>query len=256
LSHGINKTLFEQRRRTWNRRKTSIEASNVDGDAADDANDDDDDESKPSTSSSSSSSSTTPDIATLRSQLEAAVEAEDYALAAKIRDSLRALEDDAVAGVTEANARFYAAFRAADIDVMASCLGEGDHVTVIHPGCNAIRGREAVLESWRVIFSGATRAAGKGAAVALDIEAVEMKVYAPPLPSGSGSGSGSESDSPASSSSGRKGTGAIGVVTCVERVDGGDATGRVVATNVFERGGDGRYRMILHHGSSAPPMRR
>jgi ketosteroid isomerase-like protein len=46
------------------------------------------------------------------------------------------------------------------------------------------------------------------------------------------------------------------VVTCVERVDGGDSTGRVVATNVFERGSDGRYRMILHHGSSAPPLRR
>ena len=169
-----------------------------------------------------------------------------------------------MAGVTEANARFYAAFRAADIDVMASCLGFGDNVTVIHPGCNAIRGREAVLESWRVIFSGATRAAGRGAAVALDIEAVDVQVYAPPAPKDSDS---SEYSSPSnskngsigsssSSSNNSKGTGALGVVTCVERVDGGDSTGRVVATNVFERGSDGRYRMILHHGSSAPPLRR
>ena len=123
-----------------------------------DAEEDDDDEQQPSTSSSSGSPSP-PDLATLRAKLDAAIEAEDYALAASLRDALRALEDDAVAGVTEANARFYAAFRAADIDVMASCLGFGENVTVIHPGCNAIRGREAVLESWRVIFSGATRAA-------------------------------------------------------------------------------------------------
>ena len=228
---------------------------------------DEQDEQQPSASSSSSPSSSSdasPDVATLRAKLDAAIDAEDYALAASLRDALRALEDDAVAGVTEANARFYAAFRAADIDVMASCLGFGDNVTVIHPGCNAIRGREAVLESWRVIFSGATRAAGRGAAVALDIEAVDVQVYAPPAPKDSDS---SEYSSPSnskngsigsssSSSNNSKGTGALGVVTCVERVDGGDSTGRVVATNVFERGSDGRYRMILHHGSSAPPLRR
>lgn len=262
----------------WRSRRATVSASasssrnNGDGD-------EEDEEQQPSTSSSSGSPSP-PDLATLRAKLDAAIEAEDYALAASLRDALRALEDDAAAGVAEANARFYAAFRAADIDVMASCLGFGDHVTVIHPGCNAIRGREAVLESWRVIFSGATRAAGRGAAVALDIEAVEVQVYAPALASaapneGGGNNSPSGSDNSSSSSSaagaaspskssssnnntnnGSKGTGALGIVTCVERVDGGDSTGRVVATNVFERGGDGRYRMILHHGSSAPPLRR
>ena len=229
--------------------------------------DDDEEEEteQPSTSSSSpSSSSPDDDLPTLRAKLDAAIEAEDYALAASLRDALRALEDDAAAGVAEANARFYAAFRAADIDVMASCLAFGENVTVIHPGCNAIRGREAVLESWRVIFSGATRAAGRGAAVALDIEAVEVQVYAPPAPKSSGDSEAVSSSSSSSSlksgsnnsNNSSKGTGALGVVTCVERVDGGDSTGRVVATNVFERGGDGRYRMILHHGSSAPPLRR
>lgn len=226
----------------------------------DNGDEEEDDEQQPSASSPSSSSACPEDdLATLRAKLDAAIDAEDYALAASLRDALRALEDDAVAGVTEANARFYAAFRAADIDVMASCLGFGDNVTVIHPGCNAIRGREAVLESWRVIFSGATRAAGRGAAVALDIEAVEMQVYAPPVPKSDAESSSSSSPSKSDSSNSQKssqGTGALGVVTCVERIDGGDSTGRVVATNVFERGGDGRYRMILHHGSSAPPLRR
>ena len=251
----------DRRRKITRSRRARGSASATKGD------NDEQDEQQPSASSSSSPSSSSdasPDVATLRAKLDAAIDAEDYALAASLRDALRALEDDAVAGVTEANARFYAAFRAADIDVMASCLGFGDNVTVIHPGCNAIRGREAVLESWRVIFSGATRAAGRGAAVALDIEAVDVQVYAPPAPKDSDSSeysspSNSENGSIGSSSSSSnnsKGTGALGVVTCVERVDGGDSTGRVVATNVFERGSDGRYRMILHHGSSAPPLRR
>lgn len=253
-----------RRRRIARSRRSIVTSASA---SAKDENDSGDEQQQPSTSSSSSSDAAPQDLATLRAKLERAIEAEDYALAASLRDALRALEDDAVAGVTEANARFYAAFRAADIDVMASCLGFGDHVTVIHPGCNAITGRDAVLESWRVIFSGATRAAGRGAAVALDIEAVEMQVYAPPVPKSDpdsfSSASSSSSGSPSSSSSSLKsnsnsgeGTGALGVVTCVERVDSGDSTGRVVATNVFERGSDGRYRMILHHGSSAPPLRR
>jgi ketosteroid isomerase-like protein len=249
--------LDRRRKIARNRRAKIVTASAAAKKGGDEDEDGEGGEGEPSTSSSSDAQKQ-PDLATLRAKLDAAIEAEDYALAASLRDALRALEDDAVAGVAEANARFYAAFRAADIDVMASCLGFGDNVTVIHPGCNAIRGREAVLESWRVIFSGATRAAGKGAVVALDIEAVEVQVYAPPTaaaPKGSDS-SADYSASPSKSDNNSKGTGALGVVTCVERVDGGDATGRVVATNVFERGGDGRYRMILHHGSSAPPLRR
>lgn len=131
-----------------------------------------------------------------------------------------ALQSDAALAAEEANARFYAAFRAADLDVMAALVGDGDHVQVIHPGSGCVAGRDAVLESWRLIF--------QGAAGGLDIDVGDVRVHAPP--------------------------GGVAVVTCVERLDAGDTKGRILATNVFELQG-GRYRMILHHGSPAPPPR-
>lgn len=136
-----------------------------------------------------------------------------------------ALESDAALAAAEANDRFYAAFRAADMDVMAAVVGEGDHVQVIHPGCGCVAGRDAVLESWRLIFASAPGG--------LAIDLADVRVHAPAA----------------------GGEGALAVVTCVERVDAGDSVGRVLATNVFERQGGGRYRLILHHGSPAPPRR-
>lgn len=106
---------------------------------------------------------------------------------------------------------------------MASLLGDGDHVQCIHPGSGCIAGRDAVLESWRLIFASAPGG--------LAIDLADVRVHAPP-------GS------------------ALAFVTCVERVDAGDTGGRVLATNVFERQEGGRYRLILHHGSPAPPIRR
>lgn len=132
-----------------------------------------------------------------------------------------ALEDDAALAAAAANDRFYAAFKACDIDVMASVIGEGDHVQCIHPGSGCVAGRDAVLESWRLIFSGAPGG--------LSIDLADVRVHAPP--------------------------GGLAVVTCVERVDAGDTAGRVLATNVFEKQSGGRFRMILHHGSPAPPRR-
>ena len=41
-------------------------------------------------------------------------------------------------------------------------------------------------------------------------------------------------------------------MTCVEVVDTGEGKGRVMATNVFERQG-GAWKLVLHHGSPAPP---
>jgi translation initiation factor 2A len=93
-------------------------------------------------------------------------------------------------------------------------------VQVVHPGSGCVAGRDAVLESWRLIFQGA-----RGG---LDIDLADVRVHAPP--------------------------GGVAVVTCVERLNAGDTQGRVLATNVYEVQG-GRYRMILHHGSPAPPPR-
>lgn len=112
------------------------------------------------------------------------------------------------------------------MDVMAAVVGEGDHVQCIHPGSGCVAGRDAVLESWRLIFASAPGG--------LSIDLADVRVHAPACGGPDGG---------------------LAVVTCVERVDAGDSAGRVLATNVFERQG-GRYRMILHHGSPAPPVRR
>lgn len=41
-------------------------------------------------------------------------------------------------------------------------------------------------------------------------------------------------------------------VTCLEVVRAGGTTGRILATNVFERQ-DGTWKIVLHHGSIPPP---
>ena len=50
------------------------------------------------------------------------------------------------------NERFYAAFRARDIEAMEGLLASEHPVAVIHPGWRALSGREAVLASWAAIF--------------------------------------------------------------------------------------------------------
>ena len=83
-------------------RRATVTASASSPSSSSKNNGDDDEEEEteqPSTSSSSpSSSSPDDDLPTLRAKLDAAIEAEDYALAASLRDALRALEDDAAAG--------------------------------------------------------------------------------------------------------------------------------------------------------------
>lgn len=54
-----------------------------------------------------------------------------------------------------AEAAFYAAFSAMDLEAMAGVWDEGDDTLCIHPGGGLLRGLAAVLQSWREIFSGA-----------------------------------------------------------------------------------------------------
>ena len=83
-----------------------------------------------------------PSLQQLEAQLTLAVEGEDYATAARLRDALAAARSDASLGVEQANARFYAAFERADSAEMARAWGNGDHVRVTHPGAACIVGRE------------------------------------------------------------------------------------------------------------------
>jgi ketosteroid isomerase-like protein len=56
--------------------------------------------------------------------------------------------------VLAANAAFYAAFAAKDVAAMTAVWAQRAPVACIHPGWPALRGREAVLASWRSILSG------------------------------------------------------------------------------------------------------
>ena len=71
---------------------------------------------------------------------------------------------DDEAAVLAANAAFYAAFNARDSDAMAALWATAAEVTCVHPGWNILRGREAVLESWRSILGNAEQAKIVGAA--------------------------------------------------------------------------------------------
>jgi ketosteroid isomerase-like protein len=57
--------------------------------------------------------------------------------------------------VLAANAEFYRAFAARDTAAMYALWAVRTPVACIHPGWRALRGREAVLASWRDILGGA-----------------------------------------------------------------------------------------------------
>ena len=53
-----------------------------------------------------------------------------------------------------ANEAFYSAFRGRDMAAMAALWAERAPVAVIHPGWQALTGRDRVLASWRTILEG------------------------------------------------------------------------------------------------------
>jgi ketosteroid isomerase-like protein len=56
--------------------------------------------------------------------------------------------------VLDANDAYYVAFARRDLEAMEALWAHGVPVTCVHPGWDAIRGREAVMESWASIFGG------------------------------------------------------------------------------------------------------
>jgi uncharacterized protein (TIGR02246 family) len=55
--------------------------------------------------------------------------------------------------VLPANAAFFEAFRRANPRLMADVWADDASVVCVHPGQAPIRGRSAVLESWRQVFT-------------------------------------------------------------------------------------------------------
>ncbi|GLW66007.1 3-dehydroquinate dehydratase [Actinomadura rubrobrunea] len=127
------------------------------------------------------------------------------------------------AELVEANAEFYAAFEAGDLDRMSAVWADGPYasgVTCVHPGWTRLRGRDEVLRSWALIMANTEY-------IQFVLTDVEADVY-----------------------------GEHAVVTCKENIltaeqgagNGFLAGGSMIATNLFVRV-DGGWRLLVHHGS-------
>lgn len=119
--------------------------------------------------------------------------------------------------VLAANATFYHAFELRDLDAMGELWARQPYVRCIHPGWEPLSGWDEVVGSWEQIFGGLET---------LRFELADVTV--------------------------RVGGGLAWVELC-EKLEaaheGGVARSQVLATNIFEMGSDGRWRMIHHHAS-------
>lgn len=59
-----------------------------------------------------------------------------------------------VQALGQANARFYAAFRAGDPKAMEAIWSDEDDIACLHPGVAPLIGRAAVISSWSAILVG------------------------------------------------------------------------------------------------------
>jgi ketosteroid isomerase-like protein len=126
--------------------------------------------------------------------------------------------------VAEANLAFYGAFEARDLGAMGEVWEQSGRVAVTHPGWPTLRGFEKVLSSWRAIFANTPYIQFflTDEEVTVDGDVAWISLYENIL-----------QEVPGSGDEGRQ-------------PELGDS--RVAATNVFCRT-DGRWRMVIHHGS-------
>jgi uncharacterized protein (TIGR02246 family) len=121
--------------------------------------------------------------------------------------------------VAEANEAFYAALSGRDLRAMSDLWFPADWAECVHPGWTALRGWDAVRDSWRLIFDG-------GARIVVTASDLRVRII-----------------------------GDVAWVSCAERIAATDAdqihTSLTQATNLFVRH-DGRWRMVLHHSSPVP----
>ncbi|XP_042016102.1 uncharacterized protein LOC121764089 [Salvia splendens] len=151
---------------------------------------------------------------TLERELQIAIEEENYSQAAKIRDSLRLLQEDSKASVLAANSLFYNSFRNGDLASMQALWSKGNHVCVVHPGVSGISGYDLVMGSWEFVWADYE--------FPLEIEIKDVQVHV---------------------------RGEVGYVTCIEMVKTkGSSWGRHFASNVFEKI-DGQWFLCIHHAS-------
>lgn len=121
------------------------------------------------------------------------------------------------AAVRELNRRFYDAFEARDLDAMSDVWAHDDRVACTHPGWRTLRGWGAVSGSWFALFGGP----GQLQFILTD----EMVSVA----------------------------GDAAWVTVDENLISTEGGGTVAATNLFLRV-EGRWRLVVHHGSAVAPQ--
>jgi len=120
--------------------------------------------------------------------------------------------------ILAANQAFYRAFEKKDIEAMSAIWSRGISSVCIHPGRCALRGPQAIRNSWEQIFKNTSY-------IEVDIEVISSEV-----------------------------SGDIGYAVLVEnllQVSGGRRIqAQSIATNIFERTGNTWY-LVSHHGSPA-----
>jgi uncharacterized protein (TIGR02246 family) len=122
-------------------------------------------------------------------------------------------------GVADANLTFYRALSERDLTAMAEVWFPADWAECVHPAGAALRGWDAIRESWREVFEG-------GAAVIVTPGDVRVRIV-----------------------------GDVAWVSCVERIAAAEGdeihSSLAQATNLFVRH-DGRWRLVVHHASPVP----
>jgi ketosteroid isomerase-like protein len=128
--------------------------------------------------------------------------------------------------VLAANAAFYAALEACDLDAMAAVWERSERAVVIHPGWPMLRGWTRVAESWGAIFRNTDFIQFVITDETCVVEGDTAWVTAQENILQSAGGGGAS-----------------------EELDDTDLTGsRAVVTNVFVRDGS-QWRMVVHHAS-------
>jgi len=121
-------------------------------------------------------------------------------------------EDD-VAAVLRANAAFYEAFEARDLDAMSEVWEHADRVSCVHPGWASLQGWGAVAASWVALFNGPSE---------LQFILTDVRVAV---------------------------EGDVAWVTLDENLLGAGPGATVAAQNIFVRHGD-RWLLVAHHGAA------
>lgn len=112
-------------------------------------------------------------------------------------------------GVRRAQSEFYEAFSNGDLKAMERVWAKESPVRCVHPAMSSLEGREAVISSWKQIFS----SGGQQGQFKIEPDRVHIEIC-----------------------------GMTAICSCVEKTEGG---GKLEALNIYKREG-GSWRMTLH----------